>query len=1036
MEYHQCVRCRTSASHPLWPSRHHCWWVEAVRSFKPNAASGPCGWSRQDLLHLTDLQVEHVLQAFKAIEHGAGWPLQWCSGLIHLLQKKETGSKVDAYRPITVLSMFYRTYAGLRAGQLLHHLSKMSAAMQCGFLSGHQAKDVWYFVGACLETSLQQGSAHGLVGDLVKAYNCLPRKPVFNFLRIVGIPSWFLDMWSAHLDQFQRYFVVQRSVSVAVQSRAGFPEGCPLSCAAMTVVDQFWRAWQSHSVPRCMPHSYVDNLEIICDRLPDLLACHDSLVAFCRALDLDLDLSSLYFWSSDAGGRRELRSAGLKVSLGERDLGGQVSYSRQLRNKVLTDRIEQVYPFFSKIRSSSLAKMQKIANIKQVLWPRAVHGCEATQLATSHLAKLRSGAMKALRWNRAGASPWIRISLLHRDLDPGWFQLWQVFAQFRHQCRTNRVIADWWTLFGSSDSDVRTHGPFGKLQNLLSELQLTLDEHFRLWFSPQGAIDILQCSDSLLKTILVRKYQSWICAHCISRDTRPDLQGFDEEVTLWHDQRFTPVQQEQLMIVRDGSFFTDSVKTKWDARITGFCPTCQVLDDKAHRYESCSKYDQVRAGHSELFQLWSGLPVSFQLHGLVPHNPWQELFWEAFQLLPSQLEDFQFQPSGGTTWHAFADGACTSPSCPSESLAAWAVTIADFGVLASGPLPGVQQSILRAELTAILSALIWVQGHFGSLHIWSDSQVAVDHLRSPLNGAANARDFEHSDIWVRIHACLFDPGIEVVVRKVYSHDVPDFSCSLVEDWCRFWNNSVDRQAEIANQTRPRFFGRIWDRFVAFRETWKRRVWLRANFVLAVAAVDVSDNDPVSDEDCTELVYPLFEVAPNDAGRAELILQLLDHFDVNQMCRRISSTVFHQVAQWLSSIDTSSATMRWVSVVEMYVGFRLSLVDHGPLTVEGGAVDRYTPVTFAADFAYFRKVFAVLIGAMAEEQPTNHIRLTELNIFTPLPAFMWGWGKDLESQVFRSLAQFVGHRPIWMHKLGHVRGVCKLPASLLDTIACE
>lgn len=175
-------------------------WRQALSTFKSTAATGPCGWTREDLLHLTDPQLTEILDFFSAIEQGQSWPAQWTCGLIHCLQKRSDSSSVDGYRPITVISLFYRVYAGIRAGQILAHLSSLAEYLQCGYLQGCQAVDVWYFIGVCLEASLQaQVPVHGLVADLVKAYNGLPRVPTFHCLEILGILSWFLAMWNCSL---------------------------------------------------------------------------------------------------------------------------------------------------------------------------------------------------------------------------------------------------------------------------------------------------------------------------------------------------------------------------------------------------------------------------------------------------------------------------------------------------------------------------------------------------------------------------------------------------------------------------------------------------------------------------------------------------------------------------------------------------------------------------------------------------------------------------------------------------------------------
>ena len=189
-------------------------WKRAVRSFKQSAATGPCGWSRQDLLQMSDRQVQGLIDFFERIESTAKWPAQFTVGLIHLLQKKDDIHDVNGFRPITVMSLLYRVYTGIRAGQLLSQIASLAADWQCGFMQGKQAADLWIFIGVCVELSLQQQTpVHGYVADLVKAYNTLPRHPVFRLLACIGVPDWFLTCWSAHLKEFSRMFVVRGACS-------------------------------------------------------------------------------------------------------------------------------------------------------------------------------------------------------------------------------------------------------------------------------------------------------------------------------------------------------------------------------------------------------------------------------------------------------------------------------------------------------------------------------------------------------------------------------------------------------------------------------------------------------------------------------------------------------------------------------------------------------------------------------------------------------------------------------------------------------
>jgi hypothetical protein len=120
-----------------------------------------------------------------------------------------------------------------------------------------------------------------------------------------------------------------------------------------------------------LPLSYVDNFELLCDRIPDLDASASQLDRFCHLLDLQVDKACLYAWSSESAGRRELKHKGYKISLGNRDLGGQVTYCKQLRNQVMTDRSASIHPLFDKLRKSNLPVGVKKLNIQQCLLPRA-----------------------------------------------------------------------------------------------------------------------------------------------------------------------------------------------------------------------------------------------------------------------------------------------------------------------------------------------------------------------------------------------------------------------------------------------------------------------------------------------------------------------------------------------------------------------------------------------------------------------------------------------------------------------------------------
>ena len=833
-------------------------WKAAVHRFKLTAATGPCGWTREDLVNLTDTQIHHVLDFFSYLESGGSWPEQMSVGLIHCLQKRDNIHTVNGFRPITVSSLFYRVYAGIRAGQLLAWLAKSASFMQCGFLKGKQAADIWYFVGICVEVSLQtQTPTHGCVADVIKAYNTLPRRPVFEALRLIGAPVWFLDLWARHLAVFTRYFVVRKSCGPALKSVTGFAEGCPLSCVAMCVIGHLWHRWQISSVPRAIPLSYVDNLELISLSLPALVQSVDSLRSFCQCLDISIDESCLYAWSTCSAGRHELKIRGFQVNRGTRDLGGQVDYTAQLQNKVLTNRIDETLPWFISLRSSSHPVKVKMLNITQVLLPRGLHACEAIIVGSAHLKRLRSHVMKALRWDRAGASPIIRIALIHTFLDPFWYQVWHCVTQFRHQAIHNSSILDWWKIFCDSATG-QTHGPFGKLFEQLSILGLRLSSDGRLWFSDNGYINVLAASESTLKRVMQSAFHDSQTPQVGHRKDYADLEGCDVGLTIFWDHSLTVQELEYVNIARDGAFVSNANRNKFDSRKPAHCWACGEPDTFEHKYKTCSKYDSIRRRFSSLVSQWNRLPDSFVLHGLVPANPWRTLMWEALIALDDCVDSFEFSPDVGVV-HGFTDGSCSNPTVEEDSLAAWAVIQPGRGTVSCGPLVGIQQNIARAETTAVLSATLWGHAHWGSVHIWTDNQNVVDHYRQLLQGSASPSDFEHQDLWERIAQTLNTASATFLIHKVPGHDDISNCESPFEEWCRAGNRQADKQAGLSNTQRPLYFERVWSGYQAYRQTWKSLVKDQIRFQLAIAQQEVKDqSDPEIECDFEEeFVQPIF-----------------------------------------------------------------------------------------------------------------------------------------------------------------------------------
>ena len=370
-----------------------------------------------------------LLDALHRIEQGDWeWPLQWLQCFACALQKPNNRADANGYRPICLLSMVYRTWSGIRARQLLKQLAMLTQYQAHGFLPGHEASQIWYHTQALVELACQgHFDLTGMSCDLVKAFNNLPRSPVFTVAGIVGVPVHLTRPWASFLDQVQRRFLLRHHVSHGVLSSCGYPEGCPLSTCAMALTDLVFHAYLDVFSPKVSSFSFVDNLGFTAPDVGALTQGYNATLCFVELFELELDADKTYVWAVDSQQRAQVAALGLPVVQHARDLGGMMSYGKAVRNCELRGRMQQLEPLWKRLRRSPSPCTYKLAVLPLKFWPRALHaisGCPASQL---DFKCLRTAAVRAVGHCPAGSSPSLRLSLsLSMESDPEFYQLWTV----------------------------------------------------------------------------------------------------------------------------------------------------------------------------------------------------------------------------------------------------------------------------------------------------------------------------------------------------------------------------------------------------------------------------------------------------------------------------------------------------------------------------------------------------------------------------------------------------------------------------------
>ena len=298
-----------------------------------------------------------------------------------------------------------------------------------------------------------------------------------------------------------------------------------------------------------------------------------------------------------------------------------------------------------------------------------------------------------------------------------------------------------------------------------------------------------------------------------------------------------------------------------------------------------------------------------------------------------------------------------------------------------------------------------------------DNQTVVTHIRALLSGSGDWRSFEHADLWRRISQVLATARASILIHKVASHVSATASLSPLDDFRIEWNSQADAQAGLANHVRPTWFWNVWSKFQDHRVTWKCRSQQLQSFHLAVAARDCSSEiDAVSDQGDEEIDEPLysFDWQTNEADFSSLVKPFQGHLEfVSQHDHSFRQTAAG-LLDWLIVQDESAVNSRVVSLLELFVGYRC-FCRSGPLSLGSLGANQYQVVTFAVDFAYFKRVMKFLREQTLFVLSPFSVNLSHLMVIPPQQGVQIGWTQEIQETVFLALAEFIGQRPVTNHQ---------------------
>ena len=915
---------------------------DLIRTKSRRTAAGLDGVSVHDVASLSDTHLRCILSLYERAEHDGTWPSPVMAGAVRSLAKVAEPQTTGDYRPITILSLVYRLWSSFQARKWLRILNHSLHPLLCGNRPECSTGTVWRWILQEIEQARHVDvPVCGFVADLVKAYNTLPRLPTMYAAKLMGISHGVVTAWAGGLSSVRRHFAVRQSFSAGLDSSTGFPEGCAMSCVGMLILDELLHRWLQVLSPSVCGLTFVDNWEVLVKDEQWLRPAFQRLESFVSMLDLQLDHSKTYFWSTASETRASLRAEGKLVRLSARDLGAHVVYSRQLSNKTVALRIQDLLPFWSQLAAVSGSHDQKLRVVRSAAWPRAFHACAAVVIGRRFVDGLRSECLRSVKLNKPGASPLLQFCVERDGTDPQQWIITETIRSFREARGAGPV---------DEALDTIAQGTACYIPGTLHEILYQRLQQLG-WRVIQGTCveDHIGRFDLLTVdwgSLLLRMHWAWTLAVAGKLSHRPSFSSFwrvDRVATKFGLLAFPEYDQGILRRHLNGSLLTNEVCSKWTSSGSDRCKFCGAVDTLRHRLWHCSGSEALRAQVEDVtLSVVSSMPDVSVVHGWTLNSPFADA-WRAYLVsLSDSVPDIVGVPPKDAIVDVFTDGSCHWPTEPDYRVAAYSVVLAPelcldnppgkFRILAAAPLAGLIQTAYRAELMAFLTAISYAAQYGWYVRVWLDCQSVLTKYWKLVKGGYRLKPSSpHADLWCQVLQHFHEIGSDrVQVVKVPAHENLAEVQSSFEQWIVQGNSTADIAAKRANLAREPVVWRVWEkharaihtnRFLghSIREHIVRVAHLWSQSGESANTATERPSSYGSGVRLPELGWPLTEP-----------LQLVG----KRFIKLFGADFAGVVTTWFNGIWSTAFPVRWISYLQLFVLFQLQLGEVGVAIVNG------------------------------------------------------------------------------------------------------
>ena len=705
---------------------------QAIASTSKLSARGGDGFTTLDLSKVPEPILQMLSHILCLVEHNKVWPHRWVIAKTLCLTKGHSPTSPLDIRPITILSKVYRLWSKIRGKQLANFLTA-NLPRQIGGPSLGISSEMIALLNAELieEANITGARLSGVVLDLIKAYNTVPRDPLVQVLLIMGADPTIVGAFLSAMDAMHRVFIIDGTAGQEFTTTTGIVEGCSFAVPAMLAIS-IW-AWKVllAEVPDANCLFFADNWSFVHADHAALLHGLDHLNKFLNTIKMQLSKPKSWLWSNNPEGRQYLRQDPYNLSIpmheAAKDLGVQQNYTRKRRKPQGALKIRKTIDKCKKISQINVPNHFRQTMTVAAAHSKHTYGAAVSIMSRDSFGELRTATAQAIKRSKGGSNPYLACNAIE-PLDPEYKDIVNRLICFRRYLRTfphrRRSIEN--AIQATHHSYRKATGPCVSLGLALDKIKCTpafQDQAFGI-DTPYGFLHVEHTSAKLIKYICRHLWNDQI-PHLIHRKDFHQA-PFDFEIIHSAFGKLNPSQQAPISAYITGKRMTQDASKVFRTDITGQCPFCEHDDSRIHRIYYCPQWHEQRVQAHVTFESSQALGTNMPTLGLPDKIdlPFKECLGCLNCALP-----FAVPEQSHNAPLLFLDGTAFCSTNPITALAGAAVvqgfpdTLTTKLILRTRVV-GIAQNSYTAEVFAILLAL----NHAWHATLFSDCQTAVDQF--------------------------------------------------------------------------------------------------------------------------------------------------------------------------------------------------------------------------------------------------------------------------------------------------------------------